>query len=173
MKHCSLDLETMGTIPGSAIVAIGAVQFELDGKYMLGRRFYRTVDLASCIEAGLTVDGDTVMWWLGQSDAARKAITNYGPARDILARALEEFADWYRANEMQFIWATARPSIPCYWRLPTARSTAKHRGDIEMLGIPGQSTMLPIGGRTKNGLDARGCSNRRKIASNTTLCTTR
>ena len=47
-SHLMLDLETMGTKSNSAIISIGAVEFDiLTGK--TGREFYRNVSLQSCI----------------------------------------------------------------------------------------------------------------------------
>lgn len=92
-NHVMLDLETMGTTPGSAIVAIGAVRFDPETGTVGGdgREFYTAVDLASCLEAGLTVDGGTVLWWLEQEDAARRALFT---APTPLRVALEDFAGW-------------------------------------------------------------------------------
>ncbi len=68
-NNIMLDLETMGNTPTSAIIAIGAVRFD---KKIKGK-FYGVIDLESCLEDGLTVDASTIMWWMQQSDAARKA----------------------------------------------------------------------------------------------------
>ena len=75
-----IDIETMGTRPGSAIVSIGAVAFDPLGPPVdavsntLPATFYRAVSLESCLEFGLTVDADTIMWWLRQTEAPRAAI---------------------------------------------------------------------------------------------------
>jgi exodeoxyribonuclease VIII len=70
MQNIMIDLETMGTGPAAAIVAIGAVEFDLvSGE--LGREFYEAVSLPSSMESGGRVDADTVLWWLRQSDEAR------------------------------------------------------------------------------------------------------
>jgi len=70
-----LDLETMGKASGCAIISIGAVAFDLE-EQKLGSEFYVNVDLQSCMDAGLTVDASTVMWWLSQSDGARSALAD-------------------------------------------------------------------------------------------------
>lgn len=87
-----LDLETMGTRPDAAIVAIGAVTFNpADG--LLGETFYRTVDLGSAIRAGGVIDGETVAWWLTQSEEARAALlVNPQPIHLVLA----DFSLWCR-----------------------------------------------------------------------------
>lgn len=89
-----LDLETMDSAPSAAIVAIGAVVFTDDG---LGETFYTNVDLASSMLYGGTVSGDTVMWWLRQSQEARDAL---GKTGDVYQRpvaldvVLLRFAGW-------------------------------------------------------------------------------
>jgi hypothetical protein len=88
MLDVMVDLETLGTTPGSAIVAIGAVEFDMQN-LVLGYRFYRTISLKSCVAAGLTIEADTVTWWLGRTDAARRAITGGTPLA--LVDALNEF----------------------------------------------------------------------------------
>jgi 3' exoribonuclease, RNase T-like len=83
-----LDLETLGNKPGSVIVAIGAVKF---GEGRVVDTFYERVDAQSCVDAGLKMDPQTVMWWLGQGDAARLEITKPGAP---LTSVLSSFAAW-------------------------------------------------------------------------------
>lgn len=68
-----IDLETLGSTPGCAILSIGAVRFfpHLNG---LQAEMYSRVNLQSCLNAGLKVEGDTFYWWLDQSEQARKAL---------------------------------------------------------------------------------------------------
>lgn len=73
MDNIMLDLETMGNGPNAAIVAIGAVEFDLD-KLEVGEQFYEIVDFASSIGLGGEVTASTILWWLQQSDKARSEI---------------------------------------------------------------------------------------------------
>lgn len=112
MKDVMLDLETMGTGPNAAIVAIGAVEFgELPDT--LGRSFYRTVSLASSQREGLHIDASTVMWWLQQGDEAREALRR--DAVD-LVEALQLFAQWLDGSGVPLkerrIWGNG-PSFDC------------------------------------------------------------
>jgi hypothetical protein len=88
MKNIMLDLETMGTSPDAAIIAIGAVSFNDD---QITSRFYEVIDLDSCVDAGGIMEASTVLWWLVQSDAARNAITEPGVS---LLTALQHFNQW-------------------------------------------------------------------------------
>lgn len=72
-----LDLETMGKKSNSALVSIGAVEFNIETGETL-REFYEVVDLQSCLDAGLKVEASTIYWWLMQSEAARKRICEEG-----------------------------------------------------------------------------------------------
>ena len=93
-----LDLETMGTGPNAAIVAIAAVEFDA-ATNQLGDRYYNTVSLDSAIEEGGVVDGETVMWWLRQSSHARMEL-----ARDPISirYALERFLKWLHGEP--YVW---------------------------------------------------------------------
>ena len=71
MKNVMIDLETMGSGPCSAIVAIGACFFEVGST---GPEFYQRVTLQSCVDVGLQLDTSTVLWWMAQEDAARREI---------------------------------------------------------------------------------------------------
>lgn len=96
MNHIMLDLETMGTGPNAAIVAIGAVEFELTkAGGRLGDSFYQCIELESSMARGGQVDAGTVLWWLTQSDAARAMFAE--PAA-YEGEALLKFSEWMLAR---------------------------------------------------------------------------
>lgn len=86
--HIMIDLETMGTRPNAPIIAIGAVTFNSAG---IGDTFYTNVSLKSCVDSGAVIDPDTVMWWMRQSDAARRALDEGGSDLDVALRDLSSF----------------------------------------------------------------------------------
>lgn len=92
-----LDLETLGTKPGSVIVAIGAVKF---GQGKILQTFYERVDAESCVDCGLKIDASTVMWWLKQSEEARMEICKDG---EPLSMVLDMFGDWLGGQDTE-IW---------------------------------------------------------------------
>lgn len=96
--HIMVDLETMSTRPDAAIVSIGAVAFNSE---RIMDSFYVRVDLQSCIDAGLRVDGETVYWWLKQSREAREALEYH---RLDIREALEKFSSWRRDYLLQGLW---------------------------------------------------------------------
>ena len=69
-QNVMVDLETMGTRPGSVIVSIGAIEFDPQSA-RLGRTFYQTCSIKSAVDVGLAMDPETVTWWLQQSEGAR------------------------------------------------------------------------------------------------------
>lgn len=85
-----LDLETLGRNSNSVILSIGAVEFNIETGET-GREFYTTVDIQSCLDAGLKVGGNTLYFWLQQSEAARKAVSEPGFP---IETALKKFENW-------------------------------------------------------------------------------
>jgi hypothetical protein len=85
-----LDLETMGNRSNTAIVSIGAVEFNIvTGE--TGREFYKVVDLQSCLDAGLKVQASTIYWWMQQDQKARERICQKGMG---ISDALLSFNTW-------------------------------------------------------------------------------
>lgn len=97
MRHIMLDLETMGTSPGCAVVQIGAVEFSI---YKVGDPVLITISLESCVAAGMRIDPTTVMWWMKQSNAARDSLSeNCVSIRD----GLQTFSNWI-GKEKVCVW---------------------------------------------------------------------
>lgn len=101
MSHVMVDIETLGTKPGSVILSIGACRFDEDG---VGGRFYRAIDVFDSLMHGLKVDEATVGFWRLQSPEARGVLKPAHYLLDVLA----DFADFYKAR------AIDEPP-PCLW----------------------------------------------------------
>jgi DNA polymerase III epsilon subunit-like protein len=93
--HIMLDLETLGTTPGCAIVSIGACAFSMDG---LGEEFYTVVDIEKNVG---DLSPSTVKWWMGQSDEARAVFSTQGVH---IAEALSSFAAFWKRCDGEFLW---------------------------------------------------------------------
>lgn len=91
MLDVMIDLETMGTQPDAAIVAIAAVEFD-PAAQAIGRQLYTPVQLASSVAAGGTMDPATVLWWLQQAQPARAELCRADAQP--LAPALQQLAAW-------------------------------------------------------------------------------
>lgn len=116
MRAVMIDLETMSSHMDAAIVAIGAVAFDPRGSSLLDMLsvsiegqpdtcFYTNVQLQSCLNAGLKVSGDTIMWWLQQSQEARDAISST-PSVAIWS-ALYKLLVWIEHVKPEQVWAHA------------------------------------------------------------------
>jgi DNA polymerase III epsilon subunit-like protein len=66
-----IDIETLGTEPGSIITSIAAVPFNRNGE--MGKAFYMNIDIQSSIDAGLTINAETLKFWMEQ----RQDVTKY------------------------------------------------------------------------------------------------
>ncbi|MCK1668641.1 3'-5' exonuclease [Bradyrhizobium sp. 153] len=75
MNHVMLDIESMSTNPGNALVlSIGAVRFGFtnDGP-VISKRWCAVLDPRQQLALGREVSKDTMTWWQTQTDAARSA----------------------------------------------------------------------------------------------------
>lgn len=105
-----LDLETLGTEPGSIILSIGAVHFA-NGSIL--SRFIRNITADSCQKAGLGCDASTALWWMKQSHEAREVLLTGQKDAVELFQALHDFDQWLSGlgNDLR-IWGNA-PSFDC------------------------------------------------------------
>jgi hypothetical protein len=92
VNNIMLDLETLGTTPGSVVLSIGAVAFDGDVGGGIGDTFYNTISVKSSLKAGLTIDASTLLWWSKQDRAAYQEALNKDAHP--LADVLEEFGEW-------------------------------------------------------------------------------
>ena len=86
-----IDLETLGTTPGSVILSIGAVSF---GEGSIIDLFYERIDPQSCVALGMHMDVATVLWWMRQAEAPRLELTLPGkPVSTVLLQLSSWIAD--------------------------------------------------------------------------------
>jgi exodeoxyribonuclease VIII len=72
-----IDLETMGTSTNAAIIAIGAVAFDIETGE-LGEKFYDVIDLDTSVKCGGVMDTSTVLWWMAQTKEAQREFERVG-----------------------------------------------------------------------------------------------
>lgn len=110
MKHVMLDLETLGTIPNSSVISIGAVEFELDGS--IGKTFSANISAASCREIGLIEDPATHQWWAKQSKEAQdRVMADRKPVSDVVTR----FGSWFLSSGAEFVWGNGASFDVVLW----------------------------------------------------------
>lgn len=132
-----VDLETLGTRPGSVILTIGARKFSAERAEVdtsAWGAFHEGVDIQSGLSCGLTVDGAALYWWLEQSPEALAALKETRPGL-YLDTALLKFRQWF--GGCQYLWghgASFDPvllmsafqkatSVPLPWRYANIRDT--------------------------------------------------
>lgn len=99
----SLDLETLGTDPGDAILSIGMVAFNIKTGYK-GHSFYCSFDEQEWLDAGYTARESTRKWWANPSlDKARQMLhTN----RMTMKEGLQSALNWVgRRNSQNGLWS--------------------------------------------------------------------
>lgn len=105
MRHVMLDLETFGKTNDAAIASIGACVFDLHEDSVGGGEclYYQVIDLEISQHVG-EFDGSTVLWWMKQDEAARKALSHVEDTEP-LGTALKQFSEWVRNVGGEFLWS--------------------------------------------------------------------
>ena len=110
-RRIMLDIETLGTQPGAALLSIGAVEFRpttaFDAADGILDTFHASVSATSCQEAGLHIDAETLEWWAGKANASEQLLG--GSELDQVLRDLQLFIDTEGDLE---VWAKS-PSFDC------------------------------------------------------------
>ena len=68
-----IDIETLGNKAGCVVTSIAAVEFDMNTDET-GKEFYERIDIQSCLDLGLFVQGDTIKWWFDQSKEAQQEL---------------------------------------------------------------------------------------------------
>ena len=99
-----IDLETLGVRPGAPVLSLGAVVMDLEGTddwaSLKNAQFNglgtlsANLRLVDQVKAGLKMDPDTLLWWLGQSEEARTALVDGQKEAANPAITLSEFNEW-------------------------------------------------------------------------------
>jgi len=102
-RNYMVDIETLDTKPGAAILSIGAVEFDITG--VLANEFSVNINLLDSLFNGFTISEDTLTWWRNQNANARRALT-YDIITKTVAEALAAFGNWLPScNDDFFLWA--------------------------------------------------------------------
>lgn len=72
--NCMLDLETLSTKQNAVVVSIGACLFNMDG---IRDEFYSVLEIDDQIKSGRSIDGDTLAFWMKQSEEARQVFREF------------------------------------------------------------------------------------------------
>lgn len=111
-EHMMVDIETLGTKPGSVILSIGAVAFSpyhgdlLSNAIDNNRKFSCRIDLQSAMDYGLTIDSSTLLWWMKQSDQARYKAFEDGESLS-LNDALVRLCAFIKFHNIKYAWGNS------------------------------------------------------------------
>lgn len=99
MNNVMVDLETLDNAPTSAILSIGAAVFDHTG---VADGFYVNIKPQTCVDAGLTIGADTIIWWMDQSAEARASFKNKDALP--LRTALLNLSSWMTSMDADTVW---------------------------------------------------------------------
>lgn len=122
-KNVMIDLETLGTAPGSIILSIGAVAFN-EGQPESEWSVFNSgpINIDSSYSVGLTSDEATVAWWSRQAEDARKLLTAAQVGGADVRKALYGFMVWFPGGAS--IWSNGasfdEPVLTAAYRVATA-----------------------------------------------------
>lgn len=108
MQDLMIDLETMGINSNAVITQIGACFFNRDTGEIT-KKFLQNVTISSCLKAGLEVDESTILWWMKQSDEARKSVYDNKDDMYPLQKALLNFKIFFPPGlrDIVYTWSHA------------------------------------------------------------------
>lgn len=146
MNDFSIDIETLGTTPYSVILSIGVQGFNRHNGLM-DDGFEIVVNAEDCVAKGLRMDPSTVLWWLQQSDEARKVFAPSGGAT--LHYALDQLNEYFKREKFSknsCIWGNGAgfdinlledayrvtPGVPCPWHFWQSRDV---RTVVDIAGL--------------------------------------
>lgn len=97
-----IDIESWGTDPGSVILSIGAVMFDKETG-ITGDTFRVDIKPQSCIDAGLSISVDTILWWFKQD---KEAIKDMLKCQDGISinEALIKLSDFIKTYAPDEVW---------------------------------------------------------------------
>jgi hypothetical protein len=73
MNNIMIDIETLSSDSNALILSICAVVFNIETGE-IGKHTYIEIDINDSLKYNFNISGDTLQWWLKQSNAARKLI---------------------------------------------------------------------------------------------------
>ncbi len=98
-----LDLETMGNGPYAPVISIGAVFFD-PNTGETGEEFSVNISLESSMRYRARPDASTILWWMEQSEEARKSLTSNTQELSTALSWLSEFIIKNANHKLVQVW---------------------------------------------------------------------
>ena len=122
-NHISLDLETLGTVPGEAIISIGACAFDLLG---IHNQFYRVISVEDSKAHDMGINTSTLAWWLTQSGEARATVVEALMGGGHVGETIDELALWVKSiHNLQGVWTNGPAFDSAFIAVAAARTGRK------------------------------------------------
>ena len=140
MKDLMVDIETLGNTSTSVITQIGACYFD---RYTgeIGTEFLVNISPQSCIKYDLTMDWDTIKWWMNQP----KENWSWMDDCQSLLMALNQFYDF--ARKCETAWAHATFDFPI---LMNAYKAINHKVPFHYRAMRDIRTLVDLAGLPYN-----------------------
>jgi exodeoxyribonuclease VIII len=91
-----LDIETLGTKPGSVILSIGAVEFDYRSA-ALGATYEAYINIDKSMEMGFLVDESTMGFWRSRKPEAQQTLFRANDSLQDPLATMTEFREWVRS----------------------------------------------------------------------------
>jgi len=101
MVSLSLDLETLGTSPGCAVISIGACFFDEDNGKVVAK-LHHLLRIDEQLMFGMSVSQDTLEWWGRQSKECKESTLGLNPCR--VTEALESLNVMFKTFKAKRVW---------------------------------------------------------------------
>lgn len=95
-----IDIETFGTSPSAHIASIGVCWFNKDSDEIYGTSYW----VMGSKHQNRSLDPKTVLWWMGQSEPARRELIHFSPKVG-LEEALKQLRGEYQKYKARSVWA--------------------------------------------------------------------
>lgn len=100
--HLMIDVETLGTRPGSVVWQIGVVAFDIDMRGNLDQGIELGLNPQEQIDLGFKVDWSTIRWWMEQSREAQAAMPKVGLPLEVALAFVRDYVE--RWGPVEGVW---------------------------------------------------------------------
>ena len=106
LNHMMIDLETMGTTPDSVVLSCGAVMFDPESGVVMDKLSKHWVlQIQNQLDAGRVISGDTLKWWIGQSDEAIRSWNKGEGSCANLVEFRENMDTYWCRSKAKYVWS--------------------------------------------------------------------
>ena len=90
IKNFMIDLETLSTKSNAVICSVGIIEFNIETGQNISS-FYQVVDIQSCIDLGMNVEGDVIKWWFSQTEQARLELCKESKPLQVVLKLINDY----------------------------------------------------------------------------------